>query len=130
MELTKEQQLLQTVINEAWENETFKKELVTDPIAAIEKLTGDKVSMPEGKTLVVRDQTDEKTIYINIPAEQQLEDVELNEEQLEAVAGGKSLMAVVNPFEQFPILIIDPTPTVALPTPTQGTQSGKIKSGG
>ena len=36
---------------------------------------------------MVRDQTDEETIYTNIPAQQ--EDVELNEEQLlEVVAGG------------------------------------------
>ena len=87
MEFTKEQELFQQVIQEAWENENFKKELLTNPVLAIEKLTGEKVNIPEGKTLVVRDQTNEKTIYINIPAQQN--DVELNEEQLEAVAGGK-----------------------------------------
>jgi len=92
MELTREQQLFQTVINKAWEDESFKKSLLTNPIEAIETLTGEKVSLPEGKTLVVRDQTSEETIYINIPAEQKMEDVELNEEQLEAVAGGKSLL--------------------------------------
>ncbi len=88
MEITKEQQLFQQVINEAWENESFKKELMTAPVAAIEKLTGEKVSLPAGKTLVVRDQTDAETVFINIPAAPATEDVELNEAQLEAVAGG------------------------------------------
>jgi len=97
MELTKEQELMQRIINEAWENETFKQELVANPVVAIEKLTGEKVRLPEGKQLVARDQTNEETIYINIPAEQNLDDVELNEEQLEAVAGGAGLMGVINP---------------------------------
>ena len=97
MELTQEQQVLQQVINEAWENETFKQELLSNPIEAIEKLTGQKIQLPEGRELVVRDQTDADTVFINIPAEENLEDVELNEEQLEAVAGGINL-----PFIQFP----------------------------
>lgn len=87
MELTQEQKLFQEIIQEAWSNTEFKKNLVANPVAAIENFTGRKLSIPEGKTLVVRDQTDESTVYINIPA-QQLEDVELNEEQLELVSGG------------------------------------------
>ncbi len=88
MELTKEQRVLQQVINEAWGNEAFKQELMKDPGKAIEQLTGEKLVVPEGKTMVVRDQTAENTIYINIPAEEGVEDVELNEEQLQAVSGG------------------------------------------
>jgi len=112
MELTKQQEVLQQVINEAWENETFKAELLANPVAAIENLTGEKLDL-KGKQLIVRDQTDEKTIYINIPQQQNLEDVELNEEQLEAVAGGKSLQEVIGygdkpyPFFELPILIED-----------------------
>ena len=94
MELTKEQEVLQQVINEAWENETFKAELMASPVAAIENLTGEKLDL-KGKELIVRDQTDESTIYINIPQEQSLEDIELNEEQLEAVAGGQLISEVV-----------------------------------
>ncbi|UZO82190.1 NHLP leader peptide family RiPP precursor [Aquimarina sp. ERC-38] len=94
MELTKEQELFQQIINEAWENEGFKAELLENPVQAIETLTGEKLNIPEGKTLVVRDQTDENTVYINIPAAMPVEDndVELNEEQLEAVAGGYELI--------------------------------------
>lgn len=87
MELSKEQQRYQQIINEAWENESFKAELLADPVAAIEGLTGEKLNIPEGKTLVVRDQTAEDTVYINIPAAP-ADDVELDEAQLEAVAGG------------------------------------------
>jgi hypothetical protein len=87
MEITKGQQALQQVINEAWENEAFKAELMADPVEAFEKLTGEKLEL-QGKELIVRDQTDESTIFINIPAEQSLENLELSEEELEAVAGG------------------------------------------
>ena len=87
MKVTKEQQVLQQVINEAWENEAFKKDLMANPVEAIEKLTGDKLQLPKGKELVVRDQTDENTIYINIPAAKEV-DAELSEEELETVAGG------------------------------------------
>jgi hypothetical protein len=62
--------------------------LIDNPVAAIEKLTGKKMNLPAGKTLMVRDQTDESTVYINIPAKPNLDDVELNEQQLEVVAGG------------------------------------------
>lgn len=91
MELSKEQDLLNQVINEAWKNEAFKKDLVANPIEAIEKLTGEKLSIPVGKQLVVRDQTREEVIYINIPVEKNLDDVELNEEELEAIAGGNHI---------------------------------------
>ena len=67
MEVTREQQLFQQIINEAWENESFKADLMSNPVQAIETLTGEKLDLPEGKTLVVRDQTDENTVYINIP---------------------------------------------------------------
>ena len=86
MEITKEQQVLQQVINEAWKNETFKKELLANPKEAIEKLTGEKLNLG-GKELIVRDQTAEDTIFINIPAAPEV-DAELNEAQLEAIAGG------------------------------------------
>ncbi|MBU2974971.1 hypothetical protein [Zobellia sp. B3R18] len=102
MELSNEQQVLQTVINEAWENENFKNELLENPLLAIEKLTGQRVQVPEGKTLVVRDQTNENTIYINIPAEVKLEDVELGEKELELVAGGAPLLELIHILPTFP----------------------------
>ncbi len=88
MKLTKEQKLYQAIVHKAWEDNNFKQELMSNPVQAIENLTGEKVTLPEGKTLVVRDQTNESTVYINIPAKTNMEDMELNEEQLEAIAGG------------------------------------------
>ena len=87
MEFTQDQKVYAEIVQKAWEDAEFKKELLSNPVAAIEKLTGKKLNLPEGKTLVVRDQTDDATIYINIPSKVEL-DAELNEEQLEAVAGG------------------------------------------
>ena len=89
MQLTREEKLFQQVVQESWENESFKQELMDNPLAAIEKLTGERLIVPEGKTLVVKDQTNEDTVYLNIPAKPNMENVELNEKQLEAVAGGK-----------------------------------------
>ena len=92
MELTNEQkksqELLQTIITKAWEDEAFKEALVANPIDAIEKATGERINLPEGKTLIIKDQTDDSTVYINIPAQPNMDDLELSEEQLEAVAGG------------------------------------------
>ena len=118
MNLTREQQLLQQVVHEAWDNDEFRAQLVANPVETIEAFTGQKLNLPEGKTLVVRDQTDESTYFINIPAEQQMDDVELSEKELEAVAGGRGdkphfngigdLMTIFKPSP------FDPTPKVQL----------------
>jgi hypothetical protein len=87
MEITQEQKLFTQVVEKAWEDAEFKKELVANPIAAIEKLTGHTIELPEGKTLVVRDQSSEDKVYVNIPALPEV-DAELNDAELEKVAGG------------------------------------------
>lgn len=92
MEFSQEQKLYAEVVQKAWEDADFKKELTNNPIATIEKLTGGKIDLPAGKTLVVRDQTDESIVYINIPAKPNIDNIELNEEQLEAVAGGNDII--------------------------------------
>jgi hypothetical protein len=89
MEFTQEQKSYAEIVQKAWDDADFKKELTANPVAAIEKLMGKKINLPAGKTLVVRDQTDESIVYINIPAQlKNTADAELNEEQLELVAGG------------------------------------------
>jgi len=109
MEITQEQKLYQEVVQKAWEDVEFKTELVANPVAAIEKLTGQMISIPEGKTLVVRDQTDDSVVYINIPANQEMEDVELNEDQLEAVSGG--VLTGCIPYNPFSFVgVYDPKP--------------------
>lgn len=93
----KTQKLLQTIFYKAWEDVKFKEELVANPIEAIEKATGERVYLPEGKKLVVIDQTDKSMIYINIPPEPKIEDMELNEEQLETIAGGGGILPIIIP---------------------------------
>lgn len=84
----RKQEVIEAIISKAWEDASFRKELLTDPVNAIERLTGVKVVLPEGKSLVINDQTDKSKVYVNIPAEPEIENMELTEEQLEAVAGG------------------------------------------
>jgi hypothetical protein len=99
MEFTQEQKTYAEIVQKAWESPEFKSELTANPVAAIEKLTGRKLNIPAGKTLVVRDQTDESTVYINIPAKQVSDDLELSEEQLETVAGGTITTIIISgPF--------------------------------
>lgn len=82
------QHLIQTIIGKAWEDNKFKTELLSNPKEAIESLTQQEIHLPEGKQIQAVDQTNPDIIYINIPAEPNMENMELNEEQLEAVAGG------------------------------------------
>lgn len=85
---TRKQEIIEAIISKAWEDTSFRKDLIEDPIKTIEKLMGVKVVLPEGKSLIITDQTDKSKIYVNIPAEPEVENMELTEEQLEAVAGG------------------------------------------
>lgn len=88
MEFSKEQKLYAEIVQKAWEDADFKRELIKDPVNAIEKLIGEKLTLSDDKKIVVKDQTDEATVYINIPAKPNHDDVELTEGQLDMVAGG------------------------------------------
>ncbi|MFH6995083.1 hypothetical protein [Flavobacterium sp. FlaQc-48] len=88
MEQKKEEEVLRLIISKAWEDTNFRKSLIADPLRAIENLTGAKIVLPEGKTLVINDQTDKSKVFVNIPSEPNIEDIELTEGQLEIIAGG------------------------------------------
>jgi len=103
MEFTQQQKLYAEIVQKVWEDAEFKKELVANPVATIEKFIGKKLNLPEGKTLVIRDQTDESAVYINIPAAPKgSTDTQLSEEQLEAVAGGVGSIAIWPPISTIP----------------------------
>lgn len=88
MEFTQEQKLNAQVIQKAWDDAQFMSDLKANPVSAMEKLTGHKISLPAGQKLVVVDQSDESTIYFNIPRKVDIDSLQLTEEQLEQVAGG------------------------------------------
>lgn len=93
MKYTQEQQkygaeLMNALVEKAWESAAFKDQLLKNPTAAIESFTGNSFKMPEGQKVVVEDQTDESVIYLNIPTEPNFNELELTEEQLEMVSGG------------------------------------------
>ena len=93
MEITQEKKLYSQIVQKAWADAEFKKELMVNPVNAIEKL-GYKIDLPQGKTVVVFDQTDESVAYINIPRQPQLDSLELTDEQLEMVNGGEFVVAI------------------------------------
>ena len=105
------EKLYQEVVEKAWNDESFKQELMKDPLAALSQVAGGEVKLPEGKTLKVADQSDTSTVYINIPKSQKTDDVELTEEQLDVVSGGfvSSPLPIIDIFP-FPIDIILPPP--------------------
>lgn len=79
---------LNTIVNEAHSNSSFKNELLANPRKAIENLIG-SVSTNDEYEFVVEDQTDDSILYLNIPRKVNIEDFELSPEQLEMVSGGK-----------------------------------------
>jgi hypothetical protein len=89
MELTNDQKILDVIVKKAWEDSAFKSNLIARPLATIENFLGYSIHLPEGKNIAFVDQTDSSTIFINIPAELIMDDVELNEEQLDIIAGGE-----------------------------------------
>ena len=92
MKLSKEQQaaseVMNSIISKCWEDEDFKSQLVANPAKAIESFIGKPTNIPEGRKLVVVDQSNDSNIYFNIPAKRNMDDLEMTDEQLEMVAGG------------------------------------------
>lgn len=88
MENSNQQRILQRVLSEAWNNPAYKQELINNPVEAVKSLTGESFTLPEGKTLEVCDQSSSDKVYLNIPEQPNLDDVELTDSQLEEVAGG------------------------------------------
>jgi len=84
------QEVLSQVISECWSNPNFKSEFIANPQEAIQTLTGQTVVLPEGMdSIQVVDESNPNTVYINIPAEPNLDNVELTEAELEIVSGGQ-----------------------------------------
>ena len=89
MEITQEQNLYAEIVQKAWGDLQFKSDLLINPVATIEQLTGQKANIPQDLKFVVVDQSDESTFYFNIPRDPR--NMELTEEQMEAIAGGADI---------------------------------------
>ena len=81
---------LQTVVNKAWDDAQFKSKLIANPKSAIQSATG--LSVPADVKIVVNDQTNEETVYLNIPPKPDYDNMELTDEQMEQVAGGEVVL--------------------------------------
>jgi hypothetical protein len=73
------------IIAQAWKDEAYKKELLSNSKAVIEREFG--VQLPAQVNVRVM-QEDSTNLYFVLSARPDLSNAELSEEQLEAVAGG------------------------------------------
>lgn len=90
-EKTKEaQDISNSLVQKCWEDGSFKKKLICNPVETIEEFTGQKYNLPENKVFKVIDQSDDNSIYLNIPRKVELNELELTEEELEKVSGGEA----------------------------------------
>lgn len=87
METTDLKKIYKKIVVKAWEDEDFKNELIANPLKTLNQFTKRELDFG-GKNLKVEDQTDNNTIYLNIPPKMDFENIELSEEQLEKIAGG------------------------------------------
>jgi hypothetical protein len=85
---------LTSIYKKAWKDKSFLKKLVKNPMETLDDFTGKKGKLPNGKSIVVEDQTNPNHVYLNIPPKPaNYIDIELNEAQLDHVTGasGNSL---------------------------------------
>jgi Nitrile hydratase, alpha chain len=85
-QLQSRQELESKLIAKAWQDETFKQELFSNPKAAFAKEMGQP--LPENVEIRVLEETP-TTFYIVVPKNPEVSE-ELSDEALEAVAGGGS----------------------------------------
>lgn len=95
--ITQEQQkqgaeLMKTLVEKAWESAAFKDQLVKNPVATIELVTGKKTN--ENYKFIVEDQSDPSAVYLNIPRKIEAGELELTDEQLDMVNGGEFVVAI------------------------------------
>lgn len=83
------QELESKLIAKAWQDETFKQELLSNPKVAFAKEMGQP--LPENIEIRVLEETP-TTFYIVVPKNPEVSE-ELSDEALEAVAGGATILA-------------------------------------
>ena len=82
------EEVFKTIFTKWNKNASFKKQFIERPIETLEEEVGKKMNLPEWKKkLIVEDQSDTSIIYLNIPANEEL-DFEMTEKEMEMVSGG------------------------------------------
>ncbi len=90
----KNEELFKTIFQRCWEDNEFKATFISSPIEVLEKENGKSLLLPKNKNrVIVEDQTDPNIIYLNIPANEEL-DFEMTQEELEMVSGGVACAGV------------------------------------
>jgi len=79
------------IIAQAWKDEGYKQELLSNPKAAIGQEFG--VQLPAEVNVHVMEE-DSTNLYFVLPARPDLSNAELSDEQLEAVSGGTLTLTV------------------------------------
>lgn len=102
MRLSKNQKIVSKVLEKVWEDEGFKHELIDDPTTVIKEAFGEELDLPEGKSLVVVDQTDDSKLYFNLQPKPDMDEIELTDEQLELIAGGANDAEIVAASQSVP----------------------------
>ena len=86
--MNQRQQLEQKLIEKAMKDETFRKQLIENPGAAIEAET--EIKIPETMNIKVLEE-DPKTFFLILPhLEKHDHEIELTESELQRVAGGEA----------------------------------------
>ena len=87
--MNQRQQFEQRLIEKAMKDESFRKYLIENPDAAIEAETG--IKTPETMKIIVLEE-DPSTVYLILPQNPVgIDEIELSDVELEAVAGGYNL---------------------------------------
>jgi hypothetical protein len=73
------------IIDQAWKDQAYKQELLSNPKAIIEREFGTQFPADVNVQVLEENPT---TIYLVVPLDPDISSMELSEEQLEAIAGG------------------------------------------
>jgi hypothetical protein len=80
------------IIAKAWKDEAYKQELLTNPKAVIEREF--EIQLPEEVSIQIREENP-TSLYFVLPILPDVPGYELNEAELEAIAGGKGWTAEI-----------------------------------
>jgi len=102
MNITKNEEIILSAIERAWEDQSFKNELINDPRKALASVSNssfdlnnetgikfiDAPSFSEDDEMISKTNSE---LVVKIPPRMDLSDIELSEEELELVSGGFNL---------------------------------------